>query len=64
MNFGMNVMKQTRRVLLAGLMAMATLTFGAGAASAAEDVSKLGPQELVNKVANDTLKDLDANRAE
>ena len=65
MNFGKNVMKQSRRVLLAcGLMAVATLTFGAGAASAAEDVSQLGPQELVNKVANDTLKDLDANRAE
>jgi phospholipid transport system substrate-binding protein len=65
MNFGMNVMKQSRRVLLAcGLVAVATLTFGAGAASAAEDVSTLGPQELVNKVANDTLKDLDANRAE
>ena len=65
MNFGMNVMKQSRRVLLAyGLMAVATLTFGAGSASAADDVAKLGPQELVNKVANDTLKDLDANRAE
>jgi phospholipid transport system substrate-binding protein len=65
MNFGMNVMKQSRRVVLAcGLVAVAALTFGAGAASAAEDVSKLGPHELINKVANDTLKDLDANRAE
>lgn len=64
MNFGMNVMKQTRRGLLAcGVMALA-LTFGAGTASAAEDVSNLGPQELVNKVANDTLRDLDANRSE
>lgn len=64
MNFGKNVMKQSRRVLLVcGLMAAATLTLGAGAASAAEDASKLGPQELVNKVANDTLKDLDANRS-
>jgi phospholipid transport system substrate-binding protein len=35
--------------------------FGAGAA---EQAAQLGPQELVTKVAQDTLKDLDAHRAE
>lgn len=36
-----------------------------GAASAlAQSTSQLGPQELVQKVAEDTLRDLDANRAE
>lgn len=34
----------------------------AGAARAAADANQLGPQELVTKVAQDTLKDLDANR--
>jgi phospholipid transport system substrate-binding protein len=36
----------------------------AGAALAADDAGQLGPQELVSKVAQDTLKDLDANRSE
>jgi phospholipid transport system substrate-binding protein len=64
MSFSRNVMKQSRRVILAaGLSAVAALSLGAGVASAADDVSNLGPQELVNKVANDTLKDLAANRA-
>jgi phospholipid transport system substrate-binding protein len=62
MNLSMNMLKQSRRAVLAfGLAAMATWSLNV--AGAAEDVSKLGPQELVNKVANDTLKDLDANRA-
>lgn len=30
----------------------------------AEDAQQLGPYELVNKVANDTLRDLNANRTE
>ncbi len=34
------------------------------AASAAEDVANLGPNELVTKVAQETLKELDANREE
>lgn len=56
--------KQTRRnILSTGLALVATLGLFAGAAQA-QDASKLGPQELVSKVANDTLKDLDANRAE
>lgn len=56
--------KQSRRnILAAGLSLVATLGLFAGGAQA-QDTSKLGPQELVSKVANDTLKDLDANRAE
>jgi len=35
-----------------------------GAEDASQDASQLGPQELVSKVAQDTLKDLDANRDE
>lgn len=56
--------KQSRRnILSAGLALVATFGLFAGPAQA-QDASKLGPQELVSKVANDTLKDLDANRAE
>lgn len=56
--------KQTRRhILSAGMALVATLGLFAGAAQA-QDAAKLGPHELVSKVANDTLKDLDANRAE
>lgn len=40
------------------------LALCAGPASAAADGTQLGPQELVTKVAQDTLKDLDAHRAE
>lgn len=60
----MNIfVKQSRRnILSAGLALVATLGFAAGAQ--AQDVAKLGPQELVSKVANDTLKDLDAHRSE
>jgi phospholipid transport system substrate-binding protein len=35
-----------------------------GAALAAENAAELGPNELVTKVAQEALKDLDANRAE
>lgn len=35
-----------------------------GAEDASHDASQLGPQELVSKVAQDTLKDLDENRDE
>jgi phospholipid transport system substrate-binding protein len=61
----MNIfVKQSRRnVLSAGLALVATLGLFAGGAQA-QDAAKLGPQELVSKVANDTLKDLDANRSE
>ena len=41
--------------------ALALLASGAGAT---EQAAPLGPQELVTKVAQDTLKDLDAHRAE
>jgi phospholipid transport system substrate-binding protein len=40
---------------------MVCAAFGAGAT---EQAAQLGPQELVTKVAQDTLKDLDAHRAE
>jgi phospholipid transport system substrate-binding protein len=40
------------------------LALFAGAALAADNAAQLGPQELVTKVAQDTLKDLDAHRAE
>jgi phospholipid transport system substrate-binding protein len=52
-----------RNILSTGLALVATLGLFAGGAQA-QDTSTLGPQELVSKVANDTLKDLDANRAE
>ena len=65
MNISTSVIEHARRAMLAcGLIAMATLTLGAGVAGAADAAAELGPQELVNKVANDTLRDLDANRAE
>ena len=57
------VKRSRRNILAAGLSLVATFGLFAGAAQA-QDTSKLGPQELVSKVANDTLKDLDANRAE
>jgi phospholipid transport system substrate-binding protein len=54
--------RSRRNILSAGLALIAT--FGLFAAGAqAQDAAKLGPQELISKVANDTLKDLDANRA-
>ncbi len=66
----MNIfVKQTRRKILSAGLTLVAAHFVAGglvagSAHAAEDVSSLGPHELVSKVANDTLKDLDANRAE
>jgi phospholipid transport system substrate-binding protein len=57
------VKSNRRNILAAGLSLVATLGLFAGSAQA-QDAAKLGPQELVSKVANDTLKDLDANRAE
>jgi len=65
LNFSTSMlMKQSRRVMLAmGLSALAAMSLNIGVA-AAEEAAKLGPQELVAKVANDTLKDLDANRGE
>jgi phospholipid transport system substrate-binding protein len=61
------VKRSRGNVLTRGLTLVATLVVGLGlfaAGAQAQDASKLGPQELVSKVANDTLKDLDANRAE
>jgi len=43
---------------------LAALLLLACAALAAEDTAQLGPNELVTKVAQDTLRDLDANREE
>ena len=42
----------------------ACMALGAGAAVAADSAAQLAPDELVKKVVNDVLKDLDANRAE
>jgi phospholipid transport system substrate-binding protein len=57
--------QQTRRnILTAGLALVAMFGLIGGAHAQDADAAKLGPQELVAKVANDTLKDLDANRAE
>jgi len=46
------------------LVLVASLTLVASGARAADAGTQLGPQELVTKVAQDTLKDLDAHRAE
>ncbi|HMN43364.1 MAG TPA: ABC transporter substrate-binding protein [Povalibacter sp.] len=51
-----------RRSLMMAVVATAGMGFLATAA--AQDAAQLGPQELVTKVAQDTLKELDANRAE
>jgi phospholipid transport system substrate-binding protein len=48
----------------AAVLCIAALSWCASGALAAEGGSQLGPQELVTKVAQDTLKDLDAKRAE
>jgi phospholipid transport system substrate-binding protein len=58
------VQQSRRNILTAGLALVAMLGLFGGAYAQDADASKLGPQELVTKVANDTLKDLDANRAE
>lgn len=60
------VKRSRRNILTGGLTLVATLVVGLGmfaGGAQAQDAAKLGPQELINKVANDTLKDLDANRA-
>jgi phospholipid transport system substrate-binding protein len=54
-------MTSVRRAALVGVAALAAFT---GGAYAADDAAQLGPQELVTKVAQDTLKDLDAHRSE
>lgn len=51
-----NTIQRTWIALVAALFACAS--FAAG------DAAQLGPHELVTKVAQDTLEDLDANRAE
>jgi phospholipid transport system substrate-binding protein len=54
--------------LLAGLLLFCGVTFAAAdplpAPPAAPGTAELGPYELVTKVAQDTLRDLDAHRAE
>ena len=59
--FATNFSKGSRSVVVSLL---AALCLGAGVASAADDAASLSPHELVSKVAQDTLKDLDANRTE
>jgi phospholipid transport system substrate-binding protein len=54
----MSVLKQWLRVVLLALLAVCA------GALAADDASAIKPDELVKKVANNVLKDLDANRAE
>jgi phospholipid transport system substrate-binding protein len=46
------------------LSVVAALPLVALTARAADDAAQVGPQELVTKVAQDTLRDLDAHRAE
>lgn len=57
------VQQSRRNILTAGLSLVAMLGVFGGS-SQAQDAATLSPQELVAKVANDTLRDLDANRAE
>lgn len=57
------VQQSRRNMLTAGLSLVAMLGVFGGSAQA-QDAATLSPQELVAKVANDTLRDLDANRAE
>lgn len=52
-----------RRSLMMAVVATAGIGFLTASASA-QNAAQLGPQELVTKVAQDTLKELDANRAE
>src|SRR5678815_592429 len=51
-------------VKLSALILTAALPLLALTARAADAPAPIGPQELVTKVANDTLKDLNAHRAE
>src|ERR1700754_2718624 len=60
-------MIQRRSLLRTGaLTLLAAFVIGAGTVgtSMAADEAQLGPYELVTKVAENTLKDLDAHRAE
>jgi phospholipid transport system substrate-binding protein len=57
------IRRRTALVLLTALGLCAAGAFAADAL-AMDDGNQLGPQELVTKVAQDTLKDLDAHRAE
>lgn len=57
----MNRIVKLQRGWTAALIVMLT---AATSAFAAEDAAQLGPQELVSKVAQDTLRDLSANREE
>ena len=52
-----------RRAWVAAVVAT-TVLLATGKAATAEDAAQLGPAELVTKVAQDTLKDLDAHRSE
>lgn len=52
-----------RKLLLAGGLASLALTMG-GVAAVAQDAAQLGPYELVQQVAQQTLKDLDQHRSE
>ena len=54
-------MKLGVKVLIFAAAALPLLALGA---RAADDAAQLGPQELVTKVAQDTLRDLDAHRSE
>jgi phospholipid transport system substrate-binding protein len=54
----MSAMRMFKRGLMLGTAVLAFSAF------AADNAAQLGPNELVTKVAQDTLKDLDANRAE
>lgn len=58
-----NLNSANRRVICGGIF-FATLLLASGATFSAEDAAQLGPHELVTKVAQDTLRDLDAHRAE
>ena len=54
--------KAVARLILVGRASLPLL--GCWRARAADDAAQLGPQELVTKVAQDTLRDLDAHRSE
>lgn len=53
-----------RRALFGVCLALLALPAAGVLAAAAQQGAQLGPHELVSKVAQDTLKDLDAHRAE
>ena len=63
---GAEAMKRRVKVMtqVATLILAASLPLFAFGVRAAEEAAQLGPQELVTKVAQDTLRDLDAHRSE